>query len=275
MSHFYDLHGNPRHFVKGTNGKERPSTIADAKKHGWLPSVTEVLKVLDKPALTRWQVRQGVYAVTTAPDLAGEGLDAKIERILDLEAQQDEESKIARDRGSDMHAGLEALSLGKKIDPSLEPWILPAWRASIGTKGIFGVIESVENILVGNGYGGKADLITWEELNRTVWIVDWKCVKNLPKNGAWPEAVIQCASYAAAYLWHLETLPHLCPTVPAVRTANVYLSTVNPGEFYIAAHPDWHDTYKHGFRPLLKYYRWSRGFEVNEPTVDSVQRSPA
>jgi hypothetical protein len=267
MSHFYDTSGNPRHFVKGTNGKERPSTIADAKKHGWLPSVTEVLKVLDKPALTRWLVRQGVYAVTTAPDVAGEGLDAKIERILDLEAQQDEESRIARDCGSDMHAGLEALSLGRPVDPKLEPWIMPAWRVAVGQQGMFGVRCSVECVLVGDGYAGKADLITRDDLNKTVWIVDWKCVKNLPRNGAWPEAVIQCASYAAAALKPLGAV---------IRTANVYLSTVNQGEFYVATHPDWHDTYEHGFRPLLQYYRWSRGFEVNEPTrVDSVQRAPA
>ena len=266
MSHFYDTQGNPRHFVKGSNGKERLSTIADAKKNGWLPSVTEVLKVLDKPALTRWQVRQGVYAVTTAPDLAGEGLDAKIERILDLEAQQDEESKIARDRGSDMHAGLEALSLGKPVDPKLVPWIMPAYWATVGLNGVFGKVYAVEDIVIGKWYAGKADLITWEELNKVNWIIDWKSAKTLPKASAWPEHVLQMAAYAKALY---------SPMHQNIRTANVYLSTVNPGEFKVLAHPDWQTTYEHGFRPLLEYYRWSRGFEVNEPTVDSVQRAPA
>jgi hypothetical protein len=256
MSHFYDLQGNPHHFVKGANGKERPSTVADAKKHGWLPSVTEVLKVLDKPALTRWQVRQGVYAVTTAPDVAGEGLDAKIERILDLEAQQDEESKIARDRGSDMHAGLEALSLNKKIDPTLEPWIMPAWQAAVGERGLFGAIFAVEDIVVGNGYAGKVDLVTWD--GQTTWIVDWKCVKNLPRNGPWPEHRLQLSAYAKALLNSFH---------PVIRTAVIYLSTTKAGEFYgLGDQGEWEDTYKHGFRPLLEYYRWSRGFEMKEQT---------
>ena len=44
MGHYYDENGQPNHFQitqSGKNkGKKRPTTIRDAKKNGWLPSVT-------------------------------------------------------------------------------------------------------------------------------------------------------------------------------------------------------------------------------------------
>lgn len=56
MSHFYDIYGNSVFYVEKRDGcGMRPTTVADAKKLGLLPSVTTILKILkdesffDKP----------------------------------------------------------------------------------------------------------------------------------------------------------------------------------------------------------------------------------
>ena len=41
--HWYDKEGEPRYTIIGANGKERNTTLRDAKKKGYVPSVTSVL----------------------------------------------------------------------------------------------------------------------------------------------------------------------------------------------------------------------------------------
>ena len=53
MGHFYDRQGKPCYTVNGRN-----STIRDAKKYGWVPSVTEILGVVHKAALVNWKEEQ-------------------------------------------------------------------------------------------------------------------------------------------------------------------------------------------------------------------------
>jgi len=58
--HFYTQTGEPRHFVemKTRPGEVRPTRTTDAKKEGWVPSVTTILDVLGKPALIDWKIDQ-------------------------------------------------------------------------------------------------------------------------------------------------------------------------------------------------------------------------
>src|SRR5690348_5070970 len=68
MSHYYELTNAgviPRHFVDVASrpGELRPTTIRDAKKFGWTPSVTTILNLLDKPALTDWKIQEHIKQV--------------------------------------------------------------------------------------------------------------------------------------------------------------------------------------------------------------------
>lgn len=247
--HYYTPDGKPAHFVEKKDGSgKRPTNISDCRKNGWLPSCTTILKILDKPALREWIIRQAVHAVTTAPDVAGESLDAKIERILSVEKQQDEESQIARDRGTDLHAAMEAYFTGQEVREDLRPWIAPA-ALSVAAMGVNPICES---ILVGDGYAGMCDLILEGPANH--WILDFKSTKKLPTKGAYPEAVLQCSAYAAAY--HRMKLPS-----KPIRTANVYISTVDQGKFVICEHDsDWQKCYNSGFHPLLQHWQWSNSY---------------
>jgi len=55
MGHWYDQEGNPRHEVRGKNGM-RSTTLRDARKSGWIPSVSTVWSdVVTKPMLVKWK----------------------------------------------------------------------------------------------------------------------------------------------------------------------------------------------------------------------------
>lgn len=247
--HWYFPDGKPCYEVPYADPRKgmRPTTLSDARKLGLVPSVTQILKILHKQALVDWLIEQAVLAVLTTPRNDGEALDAFIERVLHTEKVQDQESQIAKDRGSEIHAALEGAFQGTFPDPELWSWCEPAYSA-IAKRGR---MVAVEACVVGLGYGGKLDLI--QETEHEVWLWDWKTSKKLPnpeKGGAWMEHRLQLSAYAAA--WAQGDKP--------IRTGNVYISTVEQGSFCVCEHGDWLETYQQGFKPLVQVWQYMNSF---------------
>lgn len=246
--HFYKTDGTPAHFVeRKRDGGMRSTTVADARKLNLLPSVTQILKVLDKPALTEWKIRQAVMAVLTTPKLLGEQLDAFADRVLSQERQQDQEAEWARNLGTDIHMALEQVLSGKQCGEEILPWIQPC-RDEIVKRG---KILEIEKILVGDGYAGKTDLIQENGDGHTVWIWDWKSASKLPQKESWPENRLQLAAYANAY-WQQANRP--------IRTGNIYISTKEQGKFALFENPCWVEDYENGFAPLVKHWQWKNSY---------------
>lgn len=269
-SHWYSVDGQPRYEIMGkTTGKPRPVTIRDARDGNLVPSVTNILRVLHKEALLNWLIEQAVLACLTSPRKEGEELDAFIERVLHVEKVQDQESTIAKDKGTEIHGALEDYftGLGDQIPEDLKPWIMPAAAKLEG----YGNLVASEKILVGDGYAGKTDLIL--EAPDCFWIWDYKTSKNLPdpaKGGAWMEHRLQLAGYAKAYE---RLLDDAAPTSKPIRTANVYISTVEPGKFVICEHQEWETAYLEGFAPLVRHWQWANRYRPAMP-VEQVQSEP-
>lgn len=154
---WYTTSGQPLYEIPKADGKGvRAPTLADAKKRGDLiPRVTTILRQLAKPELQDWLIEQAVLAVMTTPQLDGEATDAFIHRVLHVERIQDQESSIARDKGTEIHAALETYFGGKDVAPDLLPWIEPAAKVIAAR----GQRIASEKILVGDGYAGRTDLI--------------------------------------------------------------------------------------------------------------------
>ena len=66
-NHWYTRDGVPRYTVMGKNGKERNTTLRDARAENLVPSVTTVLTVMAKPALIQWLQKQVLMAALTLP----------------------------------------------------------------------------------------------------------------------------------------------------------------------------------------------------------------
>src|SRR5512143_519731 len=159
-AHYYYPDGQPCYEVPYIDPRKgmRPTTLADARKLGLLPSPTTILRVLYKPALVDWLIEQACLAVLTTPKPESEELDAFVQRVLHVEKVQDQESQIAKDRGTEMHSWLEFMFTNQVLGPiliDLVPWITPAYQ-EIAKRGK--TLET-ETVVVGQGYAGKVDLI--------------------------------------------------------------------------------------------------------------------
>lgn len=249
--HWYDTNGVPCFRVPRANGVgDRATTLADARKLNLLPSTTNILRILEKPALTAWKIEQAALALITSPRNPGEADDAFVQRIIHEEKQQDQESQIARDKGTAIHEAMAKLFTGQECDPELLPWINPAFTAVAS----YGQVAFTERAVVGQGYAGTADLGQNCTHEWRLW--DFKTTKNLPKNGAYPEHRLQLASYAEPLARLLAQAGDNKPII----VGNVYISTVEPGAFVICEHEDWPATYQWGWAPLVIHWQWANNY---------------
>lgn len=153
--HWYDVNGVPRYTIVGANGKERATTLRDARKDGLLPSVTTVLSVIDKPQLTAWKVRQGILAALTLPRLPEEPEPDYLRRIMDDSQQQ---AQNAADEGTRIHDAIECDFLGRAYPERYQPHVA-AVMAKVAE--LFpGVVDWIaeRSFAHPSGYGGKVDL---------------------------------------------------------------------------------------------------------------------
>lgn len=248
--HWYTVDGKPMHFVPKKDGSgNRATTLADAKKLQLLPSVTHILKVLDKPALREWLIHQAVYAVMTSPRRPDEELDAFIDRVLHTEEQHKQEAAQAADRGIAIHDAVECLVHGKPEEA--EPWSLEfAESPYMYMVGQCNKILGTEVILCGEGFAGKTDFIG--DCGDYDIIVDWKSSKKLPDKASWPEHVLQLSAYAKAHSMNNSGRP--------IKTANCYISSITAGLYMFFQNPPWEETYEQGFAPLLKYWQFANQY---------------
>jgi len=253
-SHWYYPDSRPCYELPKADGKGmKVPTLADARKLNLLPGVSNILKLLHKEALVVWRIENAILAIVTTPRLKGEKDDEFIKRVLSTERVQDQESNIAKDRGTAIHDGLDLLIKGHKPTEDILPWIKPACDAIRA----YGNVVVTEHSIVGDSYGGRIDLV--QRAPDCFWIWDWKSTKKLPKE-AYNEAKLQCGAYAQAWEQHIIKTTG---KAPKIRTGNVYISTVEQGKFVICEHEDWKPVYIEGFAPLVRHWCWTQQFWPN------------
>lgn len=253
-SHWYYTNGLPCYELpkKAGAGTKSP-TLADARKLNLLPSVTTILKILNKPALTNWMIEQAVLAAMTSPRREGEELDAFLDRILHQEKVQEQEAGAARDRGTEIHEALERLFTGQEVTSEIDPWVRPAYSAIVE----YGALVATEKILTGPGYAGKTDLLLEAP---GAWVIfDYKSAKKLPEKEPWPEHKLQLSAYAKAYKRMMGQIEN-APSPKPIQVANCYISTVEMGKFIIHELDEWETTYQKGFAPLVEHWCWATGY---------------
>lgn len=186
-SHWYTKDGIPVHeVISKSTGNMRPTTLRDARKFEYLPSVTNVQKIVAKPALTGYLIEQACLAVLTAPEKPGEIIDDRVKRVLQDERQQDEHRKYSADLGTLVHKQLQTGEESNYTSGVFD------WLEQIGASAIHR-----EKVVVGDGYAGTCDWIGVTNGGAKT-IIDWKTSGSLPERAPWPEHEEQVAAYAAA-----------------------------------------------------------------------------
>lgn len=261
--HYYTPDGQAAHFVPRADGKgQRPTMVSDARKLSLLPSPTTILKVLNKPALIEWMVKTAVAAFATAPDVPGESLDDKITRVLETERQQDQESTIAKDRGTEIHEAIELALNDVEWNRELTPFVAPVIEEIMK----IGRVVATEKILVGVGCAGKTDCVVQMDVDTPyagmMTVIDFKTCKKLPDKGPWPEHKMQASFYT-----------HALGNVGNHRKqyAIIYISTQEPGKIACFVCDDWQEHYKR-FRLIQDY--WYLSNNVPMPYAASDEPKP-
>ena len=207
-NHWYTRDGVPRYTVIGKNGKERATTLRDARTENLVPSVTTVLNVAAKPALTQWLQKQVLLAALTLPRRTDEPEDEWIARIMD---DSKEQGRAAADAGTDIHASIQSFYEGVPTSRHEEhvKGCVEAIREHFGNQAWIAERAFAHEI----GFGGKCDL----HAVNIVADVKTKEFSDPNKVDAYDEHLMQLSAYRVGL------------GMPGARCANVFVSRSVPG----------------------------------------------
>lgn len=260
-SHWYTVDGRPMHRVPKADGKgDKAATVADARKLGLLPSVTGVISIFDKPPLNKWKMEKVALAAVKVARGQQEDDKAWCSRVIDVAMN---ETEIAKDLGTDIHAALEAAILGEPWNQELAVYVQPVldWWKEKGIR-----VEAVEKILVNpeEGFAGTVDVLFRYGKNG-IGILDYKTKKTKPgeKVEAYQEHSMQLAAYAATY-WGVDCLDD-------VLAANIFISTTEPGRFEVCKHDQLAKHYQ-AFLNACALYRYVKDFDPRQKSMKLTSR---
>jgi hypothetical protein len=253
--HWYDTNGNPQYEVRKKDGGMRATTLRDARKYGWVPSVTTVMDIVSKPGLEVWKVNKAIESALAVTRLVTETNEELSKRIL---AHSKQESEQAAKRGVHIHGKLEEYfqSISGK-----EHCAHPDSMSDIGK-----ICEATKFVLDTNcgkqdwvsegsfchkelGYGGKIDLHSDE------WVIDFKTKDSIEdkKQLAYDAMAHQLVGYARGL------------NGKSRRVANVFISADNPGHVLFHEWPqDKQELYWSVFTSALDLWKHMKNYRPEE-----------
>ncbi len=202
--HWYLPDGSPAYRTIGKNGKERNTTVKDARGLGLLPSVTTIIGCAAKPALDVWKQQQAILAALTLPRLDGESEEDWLSRVV---SDSKETAKQAAERGTHIHGIIESFYEGVYI-PELPPYVRAV--ESVINEHFGQQLWVSEKSFAYGGFGGKCDLVA-----KSGFVVDFKTTeKDLDKLDYYFDHQMQLAAYRQGF------------EMPNARCAIVYVNAL-------------------------------------------------
>ena len=237
--------GEPRYTTIGKNGKQRNTTLRDAKAEpGTLvPSVSTINGQLSKSGLDTWKQTEAIKAAAENPRGLQEDEKEWIARVLDISKSK---SREAADRGTAIHDWIEAYYNNEFI-PESPSYVITVDKAITDHFGTQLWIPEQSLVNAQEGYGGKCDLYCKPRHDFSGVVIDFKTTEKSPGElTPYLENTLQLAAYR-------EVL------APTARCANVYINGTT-GEVAIYEHTeqDLRDGYEM-FLALLKIYKLKTG----------------
>lgn len=221
--HWYTRAGEPMYTVIGKNGKERNTTLRDARKENLVPSVTTILNVAAKPGLEKWKMQQVLFASLTLPRRENEPEDEYLDRIMEDSREQ---GRAAADVGTDIHGAIQNFYEGKPVT-SFKEYVDGCVKA---ISGHFNDWEWVAEKAFAHdlGFGGKCDLHVPKSDKSDGFVVDIKTKEftDPEQVDGYDEHMMQLAAY------------RLGLGIPGARCANVFVSRNVPGLVKIIEWPN-------------------------------------
>ena len=183
--HWYRLDGSPAYTVIGKNGKERATTLRDARSLQLVPSVTTIIRMAAAPALEKWKRDQVLLAALTLPQREGE---PEAEWLKRVEQDWQEQGRKAADKGTRIHTAIEQHFRDEQPDEELWDWVKIAKDELLDRCGAQ-AWKPERSFAHPSGYGGKTDLHSDE------WVIDIKTKDGDPPSALYDEHLMQLAAY--------------------------------------------------------------------------------
>lgn len=239
-----NVRGRGRHYKNPKTGK-------------LVPSVTNVLSILDKPALPRWASLETAKAAATLKTSLPEMDDEDI--ISTLKGAPWRKADRAADRGTTIHSWLEMAMLGKPV-PELEGEALEYEQAAHGWLDAFRPEPvRLECTMFAPSYAGTADGIV--KIGGESWLIDFKTSK-----GLYESAALQLAAlYACKIVADEEegwTEPPQIDRVAAIR-----IGTDGQFEMKEVVNLDRHHK---AFMAAVKVWEWKKDVEPFGDTIEAT-----
>lgn len=164
QGHYYDQSGRQVVTVIGSKGTPVTPDRRHARKYDLAPGLTTILRLLDKPQLNNWIVKQTVLAALTLPRQAGESDMAFVERVM-IDSRA--EGKAAAEGGTEIHAAVKAHYNGQQVPEAFADHVAGTVACLDRTFGEQGW-QSEQSCTSPLGYGTTIDLYS------EVWLGDFK-----------------------------------------------------------------------------------------------------
>jgi hypothetical protein len=243
--HWYTREGDPMYTIMGkSTGKMRNTTLRDARELNLVPSVSGIINVAAKPALTVWLQEQAILAALTLPRQDGEPEYLWLKRVLSDSKQQ---GRDAADLGTEIHAAIQGFYEGRTA--SKYPHHVDSCKKAI--EAFYGARSWVceKSFSHELGFGGKCDMFNADG-DGIVIDIKTKDFKDLSKPLAYDEHMLQLAAYRAGL------------GLPSAKCANVFVSRTNPDLAHV--HEWAEDDIQKGwkmFQNLLNYWQLKNNHE--------------
>lgn len=207
--HWYTRSGESAYTIVGKNGKERNTTLRDAREHNLVPSVTTILKCASSPGLEAWKQTQVLLSALTLPRAENEPEESWLQRVM---TDSKETGRKAADRGTAIHAIVQSHYENKPSKDGYE-FIRGTEKALDDTFGVQKWI-SEEAFAHELGFGGKCDLHSKAGI-----VVDLKTkeFEDPEKVQGYDEHLMQLSAYRMGF------------GMPDAKCANVFISVNKPG----------------------------------------------
>jgi hypothetical protein len=108
--HWYDpVTQETRYTYVNKKGEIKNTTLREARKNKWVPSVTMIIGCANKPQLTNWMIDQNILSCLT---LSRNENETEHEYIARIKADAQEQARKAAERGTQIHAWVQAFFNG-------------------------------------------------------------------------------------------------------------------------------------------------------------------
>jgi hypothetical protein len=189
--HWYDpITGDPRYTYTNKKGEIKNTTLREARKYGWVPSVSGIIQCAAKPALTSWMIDQGILCALT---LTRTDTETDTEYLARVKEDSKQRAIKAAQRGTQIHAWVEE-GFNGHVTKEAQPYFDAAVRA-LSEHGIeaFNYDDpfQTEKSFACIRYGGKVDLHCQQ------YVIDVKTKDKAITFDTWPDQHMQLAAYRA------------------------------------------------------------------------------